>query len=57
MALIDADPYSKRVIGCAIEVHKTLGPGLIEAVYEACLCHELTHAGIAFVRQRRLPIM
>jgi GxxExxY protein len=57
MTLIDSDPYSRRVIGCAIEVHRTLGPGLIESVYEACLCHELTQAGMAFVRQQKLPIV
>jgi GxxExxY protein len=57
MTLVDADPYSRRVIGCAIEVHRTLGPGLIESVYEACLCHELTQAGLTFVRQQKLPIV
>ena len=57
MRLIEADPYSRRVIGCAIEVHRTLGPGLIESVYEACLCHELAQAGMAFVRQQRLPVI
>jgi GxxExxY protein len=35
MTLINADPYSRRVIGCAIEVHRTLGPALLESVYEA----------------------
>jgi GxxExxY protein len=57
VALIDADPYSRRVIGCAIEVHRTLGPGLIESVYEACLCRELAQAGMAFVRQQKLPVI
>jgi GxxExxY protein len=57
MTLIDAEPYSRRVIGCAIEVHRTLGPGLLEAVYEACLCHELEQAGIAFIRQHSLPVV
>ena len=51
------DPYSWRVIGCAIEVHRTLGPGLMESVYEACLCHELTLAGLRFERQRRVPVV
>jgi len=57
MRLIEADPYSRRVIGCAIEVHRTLGPGLIESVYEACLCRELAQAGMAFVRQQTLPVI
>jgi hypothetical protein len=48
---------TRRVIGCAIEVHRTLGPGLLEAVYEACLCHEVAQAGMEFVRQRRLPVV
>ena len=57
MTLIDADPHSRRVIGCAIEVHRTLGPGLIESVYEECLCQELALAGIGFVRQQKLPVV
>ena len=56
MNFIDAEPYSHQVIGCAIEVHKTLGPGLLESVYEACLCYELAAAGLAFVRQQNLPV-
>jgi GxxExxY protein len=47
---------TRRVIGCAIEVHRTLGPGLLESVYEACLCHELELARMEFLRQVRLPI-
>ncbi len=38
---MDRDPLTEQVIGCAIEVHRALGPGLLEAVYEECLCHEL----------------
>jgi GxxExxY protein len=48
---------TRRVIGCAIEVHRTLGPGLLESVYEACLCQELTWAGIAHARQQKLPVI
>ena len=48
---------TQRVIGCAVEVHRTLGPGLLEGIYEACLCHELTVAGLAFLRQLRLPLV
>jgi GxxExxY protein len=57
VGLIDADPYSRRVIGCAIEVHRMLGPGLLESVYEACLCRELSNANLAFIRQQRLPVV
>ena len=45
------DPLSRTVIGLAIEVHRILGPGLLESVYERCLCHELTQNGVAFRRQ------
>ncbi|WP_081752790.1 GxxExxY protein [Kallotenue papyrolyticum] len=52
-----ADRVSREVIGAAIEVHKTLGPGLLESAYEACLCYELQLRGIAFERQVPLPIV
>ena len=47
---------SRRVIGCAIEVHRALGPGLLESVYESALCRELDWAGLAHQRQAMLPI-
>ena len=52
------DPHdgTNEVIGAAIEVHRNLGPGLLESVYEACLCKELTHRGIAHARQVTLPV-
>jgi len=55
-ATMEFDALSKRVIGCAIEVHRTLGPGLLESTYEQCLAHELTQAGISFSRQHPLPV-
>ena len=48
---------TRRVIGCAIEVHRNLGPGLLEKLYETCLCEELTKAGLPFVRQKSLPVV
>src|ERR1700730_2052488 len=57
MGLMDVDLYSRRVIGCAIEVHRTLGPGLLESIYEVCLCRELASAGLPFIRQQRLPVI
>ena len=45
-----------RIIGAAIEVHKRLGPGLLESTYEACLCIELMRSGISFEKQKMLPI-
>lgn len=50
------DPLTAAVIGAAIEVHRALGPGLLESAYEECLCHELTLRRIAFERQVSLPV-
>jgi len=50
------DDLSNRLIGCAIEVHKHLGPGLLESTYEQCLAHELSLAGIDFKMQPSLPV-
>lgn len=50
------DKLSERVIGCAIKVHKNLGPGLLESTYEQCLAHELKCEGIPFLLQHSLPV-
>ena len=50
------DPLSHRVIGCALEVHRTLGPGLLESSYEQCLAHELSLAGLVYELQRPLTV-
>ena len=47
---------TEAVIGAAIEVHRALGPGLLESAYEECLCRELTLQGVSFDRQCPLPI-
>ena len=44
--MLIAEPLTERVIGLAIEVHRHTGPGLLESVYEQCLCHELRQADI-----------
>lgn len=51
------DELTGRIIAAAIEVHRHLGPGLLESVYEQCLCHELTLAGLRFERQPSLPVV
>jgi GxxExxY protein len=51
------DPLTERIIGLAIEIHRALGPGLLESVYEECLCYELREAGIEFERQLPLPVI
>ena len=53
---MEFDQLSNRVIGCALEVHRTLGPGLLESTYEQCLAHELSQSGIAFKLQWPLPV-
>ena len=51
------DPRTSPIIGAAIEVHRNLGPGLLESAYEECLCHELHLLGIDFKRQVALPLL
>ncbi len=51
------DDLSHAVIGCALEVHKLLGPGLLESTYEQCLAHEFTIHGIFFKIQPPLPVI
>ncbi len=53
----ERDEVSGRIIGAAIEVHRHLGPGLLESTYEECLCFELNERGIAYDRQVPLPIV
>ena len=55
--MIENDALTEKIIGAAIEVHRVLGPGLLESAYEECLCHELHLRGIAFVRQQPLPVV
>ena len=54
--MMDINKLTGDVIGAAIEVHKALGPGLLESAYEECLCRELELRGIPFERQKELPI-
>jgi GxxExxY protein len=54
---MDINKLSKEIIGCAIEVHRSLGPGLLESAYEECLCHELKLQKINFIRQKQLPVV
>lgn len=53
---MEVNQITKNVIGAAIEVHKALGPGLLESAYEECLCRELELIGIPYVRQKALPV-
>jgi GxxExxY protein len=51
------DAITEKIIGGAIEVHRGLGPGLLESAYEECLCYELAHANLRFERQVPLPVI
>jgi GxxExxY protein len=50
------EDLTEQIIGAAIEVHRVLGPGLLESAYEECLCHELHLRGLKFERQVSLPV-
>lgn len=51
------DYLCKEIADCVYKIHKELGPGLLEKIYEACLCHELRKRNIPFRRQARLPFL
>ena len=51
------DELSNVIIGCAIEVHKHLGPGLLESAYQECLYYELTKAGLKVQKEKPMPII
>jgi len=53
---VDINQLSSKIIGAAIEVHKALGPGLLESAYEECLCYELSLQGLSIERQKPLPV-
>ena len=55
--MLSGTALTERVIGLAMEVHRNFGPGLLESVYEQCLCFELAQAGIPHVRQAPPPVI
>ncbi|MBE2225093.1 MAG: GxxExxY protein [Anaerolineae bacterium] len=57
LTLRKEDEITKEIIGAAIEVHRYLGPGLLESAYQICLAHEMMRRGIHFEREKPLPIM
>ncbi len=54
---MEINKITEKIIGGAIEVHKSLGPGLLESAYEECLCYELVNIGLFYERQRPIPIV
>ena len=55
--LTELNKLTKQIIGAAIEVHRHLGPGLLESTYETCLAYELQQLGLSFERQKALPLV
>jgi GxxExxY protein len=53
---LDFEPLSNEIIGSAIEVHKVLGPGMLESAYEQCLAYELEQKGYNIERQKPIPV-
>jgi len=54
---MEINEITQKIIGCAIEVHKNLGPGLLESAYEECLAFDLTKAGLSIKRQQPVPVV
>ena len=54
---MELNDLTEKIIGCAIKVHRVLGPGLLESAYEVCLVHELRKAGLKTERQVALPVI
>lgn len=54
---MEINQITEKIIGCAIEVHKKLGPGLLESAYEECLSFELQKAGLNVERQKPVPVI
>lgn len=54
---METNIITEKIIGCAIEVHRALGPGLLESAYEECLSFEMQKAGLFIERQKAVPVV
>lgn len=54
---MDINKITEKIIGCAIEVHKQLGPGLLKSTYETCLCYEIGKTGLTVQKQVAMPLV
>ena len=54
---MEIEKTGKQIVDIAFKIHSTLGPGLLERVYETCFCHELDKRGIQYLHQQRIPII
>ena len=57
MIIMQLNEITQKIIGCAIQVHKSLGPGLLESAYEECLSYELIKNGLSIKRQQPTPVV
>ena len=57
LLFMEFDRLSGQIIGCALQVHKILGPGMLESAYEECLAFELTSQGLYIQRQKPIPLV
>ena len=57
MRRAEKDPLTEQIIGAAIEVHRALGPGLLESIYEEALCHEFDLRGMRYERQKAVDVV
>ncbi len=55
--MMTENEIAHKVIGCAIEIHKSLGPGLLESAYQECLCHKLQEEGLRIYKQKPMPLI
>jgi GxxExxY protein len=55
--VVENDPFTEKVIGCAFKLHKVLGPGFLENIHHRALAHELTKAGIPFASEARMQVV
>lgn len=53
----ELNELTQKIIGCAIEINKSLGPGLLESAYEECLCYELDKSKLFYERQKAVPVV
>jgi len=54
---VENDPFTEKIIGCAIKIHRVLGPGFLENIYHRALAHELSKANIPYVSEARMQVM
>ncbi len=54
---MEREELGKEIVDIAFQLHRTLGPGLLESVYEVCFCYELEKRGVPFIKQKKVPVV